>query len=61
MKSVQHDEVLESETEDRYEAHERVVMTEKDISDADYDSGEEIDSDLEENNVFSKLFEFTRD
>ena len=54
MKPVQHDEVLESETEDRYEAHERVVMTEKDISDADYDSGEE-------NNVFSKLFEFTRD
>ena len=34
-KSVQDDEVLESETEDQYEAHERVVKTEKDISDAD--------------------------
>jgi hypothetical protein len=37
------------------------AMTDKDISDADYDSGEEIDSDLEENNVLTKLFEFTRD
>ena len=60
-KYVQDDEILESETEDQYEAHERVVMTEKDISDADSDSDEEIDSDLEENNVFSKLFEFARD
>ena len=36
-KSVQEDEALESETEDQYEAHERVIMTEKDISDADSD------------------------